>query len=82
LLSRHALGLRIREHFKLTPEQAPIAAISRAEVPDVARRRQACLALDLTPLVGKLKTRPQTIADQLEELNVPEPARAWYLNQG
>jgi dTDP-4-dehydrorhamnose reductase len=78
LLSRHALGVRLREHFKLSEAQAPIAAVSRAETPDAARKRQACLALDLTPLAGKLKTRPQTIAEQLGELKVPPPVRAWY----
>ncbi|MBL9187957.1 MAG: sugar nucleotide-binding protein [Opitutaceae bacterium] len=79
LLSRHALGLRIREHFKLTPAQAPIAEATRAAAPEIARKRQACLALDLSPLAGKLKTRPQTLAEQLEELKVPPPCREWYL---
>ncbi|MDP3069756.1 MAG: sugar nucleotide-binding protein [Opitutaceae bacterium] len=78
LLSRHALGLRIREHFKLTPAQAPIAEATRPAAPEIARKRQACLALDLSSLAGKLKTRPQSIAEQLAELNVPPPARAWY----
>lgn len=78
LLSRHALGRRIREHFKLTETQASIVAVTRAETPDAARKRQACLALDLAPLAGKLKTRPQTIAEQLGELKVPPPVRDWY----
>ena len=78
LLSRHALGLRVREHFKLTEKQAPIAAVKRADVPGAAEKRQACLALDLAPLVGKLKTRPQTIAEQLAELHVPVTCREWY----
>jgi dTDP-4-dehydrorhamnose reductase len=81
LLSRHALGLRIREHFKLTERQAPLAVVTRAETPEAAKRRQPHLALDLAPLAGKLKTRPQTIAEQLEGLMVPPPVRAWYLNQ-
>src|SRR5262249_8750831 len=50
LLSRHALGLRIREHFKLTESQAPLATAVRADVPGAAQKRQACLALDLSPL--------------------------------
>ena len=82
LISRYDLGIRIRDHFKLTARQAPIAAVSRAEVPEAGRRRQACLALDLAPLAGKLKTRPGTIAEQLEELNVPAPVRGWYLAIG
>ena len=78
LISRHALALRIREHFKLTEKQAPLTSVTRAELPEVARKRQACLALNLAPLAGKLKTRPQTIAEQLEELHVPGPVQEWY----
>jgi dTDP-4-dehydrorhamnose reductase len=78
LISRHALGERIRDHFKLTARQAPLASVTRAAVPEAVRKRQACLALDIAPLAGKLKTRPQTIAEQLEELQVPPPVRSWY----
>jgi dTDP-4-dehydrorhamnose reductase len=81
LLSRHALGLRVREHFKLTERQAPIVAATRADTPEAAKKRQACLALDIGPLAGKLKTRPQSIAEQLAGLKVPAPAREWYLAQ-
>lgn len=79
LLSRHELGVRIREHFKLSPAEAPIAAVTRAETPEAARRRQASLPLDLAPLAGRLKTAPQPLATQLAELKVPVPCRAWYL---
>ncbi|WP_414664619.1 SDR family oxidoreductase [Horticoccus sp. 23ND18S-11] len=79
LVSRYALGVAIREHFKLTATQAPITAVARAEVPEAARKRQARLALNISPLAGKLKTRPQAVAEQLAELNVPPPCRAWYL---
>lgn len=82
LISRYDLGVRIRDHFKLTERQAPLASVSRADVADAARKRQACLALDISPLAGKLKTRPQTIADQLAELHVPPPVRTWYFGQG
>jgi dTDP-4-dehydrorhamnose reductase len=79
LLSRHALGVKIRERFKLTASQAPITAVTRAETPEIAKKRQPCLALDITPLAAKLKTRPQAVAEQLEGLKVPPPVRAWYL---
>ena len=81
VISRHTLGLRIRDHFKLTEKQAPITAITRAETPEAVNKRQACLALDIAPLAGKLKTRPQTVAEQLTELKVPPPCRVWYLAQ-
>lgn len=78
LLSRYEIGRRIREHFKLPESRTPLATVARAETPDAARKRQACLALNLAPLAGKLKTRPQTFAEQLEELHVPAEIRAWY----
>ena len=81
LVSRHDLGVRIREHFKLSEREAPIAAAQRADAGEAARRRQACLALEVAPLARKLKTQPQGIAAQLEELHVPVPARAWYLGR-
>jgi dTDP-4-dehydrorhamnose reductase len=81
LLSRYELGRRIREQFKLSPTQAPLEAVTRPAVPEVARKRQACLALNITPLAAQLKTRPQSVAEQLAELNVPVPCREWYLRQ-
>jgi hypothetical protein len=33
-------------------------------------------------LTGRLKTRPQSFAAQLEELHVPAPVRAWYHGLG
>lgn len=82
LLSRYELGQRVRERFKLTEAQAPIARVSRADVPEVAKKRQPVLALDISPLAGKLKTRPQTLAEQLAELKVPAGVRAWYCALG
>jgi dTDP-4-dehydrorhamnose reductase len=78
LLSRYEIGRRIREYFKLSETQAPLQAVSRAEHPEAQRKRQACLALDLSPLAGKLKTRAQSFAAQLDEFNVPPACRAWY----
>lgn len=82
LVSRHELGRRIREHFKLTEKHAPIIAVQRADNPEVARRRQPCLALEVAPLAGRLKTQPQSIAQQLDELTVPAPVREWYFANG
>lgn len=81
LLSRYEIGRRVRAHFKLSEAQAPLTAITRADTPDVAKRRQPCLALDISPLAGKLKTRPQSLAEQLATLKIPPPCRAWYLAQ-
>lgn len=79
-ISRHELGTRVRDHFKLSERQAPIAAVARSEVPEIARRRQACLKLVIGPLAAKLKTRPQSIGEQLAELKVPAVGRGWYFS--
>lgn len=79
LISRHALGLALRSHFNLSPERAPIVAVRRTDQPEISRNRQACLALDLAPLLGVLKTRPQTLAEQLAELHVPPACQDWCL---
>jgi dTDP-4-dehydrorhamnose reductase len=80
--SRYELGRQIRAHFKLSETQAPLVAVSRSDDPTAAAKRQADLRLDLAPLVGALKTQPETFAQQLDQLVVPPPCRAWYLQAG
>ncbi len=80
-LSRVELARRIRAHFKLTPEQAPISEVNRADDPSTARRA-ANLTLDCKPLAGSLKTPLETFDAQLEQLVVPRPVRAWFLGLG
>jgi dTDP-4-dehydrorhamnose reductase len=80
LLSRYALGVKIRERFKLTEQQAPLIATQRADTPEIAKKRQPSLALNISFLAGLLKTQPQSVAAQLEGLKVPPPVREWYLS--
>lgn len=77
-LSRLELARRIRAHFKLSETAAPIEAVTRADDPRAASKRQASLALDLKPLAGKVKTPIETFAAQLDQLVIPVPFRAWY----
>lgn len=77
VLSRHAMGTRIRDHFRLDERRAPIVAIARADTPEASVTRPPCLALDLAPLVSELDPRPQTFAEQLATLAVPPPLRDW-----
>lgn len=77
-LSRAELAKRIRAHFKLSPADAPIAEISRADDPSTARRA-ANLTLDCKPLAGALKTPLETFDAQLDQLVVPPPVRPWFL---
>jgi len=74
-LSRFEMGKRILDHFGLP---ATLINESSRKNHDGHAKRQADLALDLQPLVGKLKTRPQPFALQLEPLIVPKPFREWY----
>lgn len=77
-LSRAEMGKRIRARFKLAPEAAPIAELSRAEDP-AGLRRPADLSLDSKPLAGALKTPLETFDAQLDQLIVPPPVRAWFM---
>lgn len=79
LVSRLELAERVRAHFRLTPQQAPLAATTRADQPEAARWRPARLGLDLRPLPGKLRTHPESLVAALGELQVPAASRAWYL---
>lgn len=80
-LSRVELARRIRAHFKLTPESAPIREADRAEDPAATARRPAHLGLDLKPFAGKLKTPIETFDAQLDQLVLPVPVREWYFKQ-
>lgn len=77
--TRYELGTHIRDHFKLTPKQAPLDSARRTDDPAVARTRQADLRFILEPLAARLKTQPETCAQQLNQLVVPPACRAWYL---
>jgi len=81
LMSRFDLGVKIRQHFKLSEAAAPITATTRAANGAVSQQRQPCLALDLKPLNGCLKTSAETMDEQLAGLQIPPPCREWYLAQ-
>ncbi|MBT3482558.1 MAG: SDR family oxidoreductase [Opitutales bacterium] len=74
-LSRFEIGQKILIHFGL-PEDF-IQESQRGDDPRFANR-QADLSLELQPLAGLLKTRPQAFADQLDALVVPKPYRNWF----
>ncbi|MBC8012455.1 MAG: SDR family oxidoreductase [Burkholderiales bacterium] len=77
-LSRVDLAKRIRSHFKLSAEAAPIAEANRADDPAASARRPADLRLELKPLAGVLKTPIETFDAQLDQLVLPPPVRDWY----
>lgn len=73
-VSRVEIGRRVRAHFGLTEERAPIVAVARQDDPAAVASRQADLSLDLQPLTGQLTVRPQTFDEALAELVLP----AWW----
>lgn len=78
LLSRHEIGWRMREHFRLGEAVAPLVEVTRAGQAAVAATRPACLALAVEPLATELGLTPQNFAAQLAELTVPPAAAVWY----
>lgn len=74
-LSRYEIGTRLLDHFGLPQDFVKRSA--RGSDPRFANR-QGDLSLDLQPLEGKLKTRPQSFAEQLDSLAIPKPLRDWY----
>jgi dTDP-4-dehydrorhamnose reductase len=77
-LSRVELAKRIRAHFKLSPEAAPITEVNRADDAAATARRPADLRLELKPLAGKLKTSLETFDAQLDQFVLPTAVREWY----
>lgn len=75
-VSRYELGLRILDRFGFSPER--ITRASLKDAPDEIGNRPACLAFELNPLAGKLKTRPADLDEQLGELVVPDHLYEWY----
>ena len=74
-LSRLELGLRILQRFAL-PENL-VDSGSRLDFPG-ENARPADLAFNLSPLEGKLNTHPATLAEQLEEMSIPDDLYDWF----
>ena len=75
-VSRYELGLRILDRFGFSSER--IMRASLKDLSDEIGYRPACLAFELNPLAGKLKTRPADLDEQLEDLVVPNRLYKWY----
>ena len=75
-ISRYDLGLRILERFGFEPGR--ISRASLAEKTKNAGERPSRLTFELNPLVGKLKTRPACLEEQLDGLMVPDRLYGWY----
>ena len=76
-ISRYDLGLRILDRFGFSHHR-----IQRSQIKDHPGReaRPQHLAFELAPLSGKLKTKPASLLDQMEELTLPTDLFDWYRN--
>ena len=76
VITRYELGRRILERFGFSEH-----LILQGSLSDSAGRvgkRPANLAFELSPLVGKIRTKPQNISEQLQGLKVPDNLYRWY----
>lgn len=71
-LSRFEMAQRILKHFDKSPDS--IRAIG-TDKDEPSKNRPKVLAFNLHPLEHKLKTKPATFQEQLDELNHVEPFR-------
>ena len=76
IISRYELGLRILERFGFSSNF--ITKDSLKESLLKVGRRPAKLTFELSPLAGKIKTKPESVAEQLEGLKVPNNLFKWY----
>lgn len=74
-LSRVELGRAIARHFKL-PEDWIIEAQMEGD-PNFADQPRS-LPLFIGQLEKELRTRPESLQEQLDKLIVPKPVRAWF----
>ncbi len=74
-ISRYQLGLEILDHFGFREDR-----ILKGKSSDYhgEEKRPRHLSFELAPLVGKLKTKPSTLRQQIEELKLPPDLYHWY----
>ena len=75
LVSRYEIGKKIADRFCLSDEL--IAPTLSKDVLGLKARPKK-LELILSPLQGKLKTKPQMFDDQLADLKIPDALYSWF----
>ena len=76
VLTRYELGLRILERFGLSTNLIKRGSLNDSFIE--AGKRPSRLTFELSPLLGKIKTNPQGIEEQVEGLEVPHRLYKWY----
>ena len=75
-ISRYELGLRILRRFGFSPDRLIKGRIKDA--PSEILPMPSHLTFELSPLEGKLKTRPANLEEQLASLSIPDSLYEWY----
>jgi dTDP-4-dehydrorhamnose reductase len=76
VLTRFELGLRILERFGLSTNLIKRGSLKESFIE--VGKRPSRLTFELSPLLGKIKTKPQGVEEQLEGLEVPKRLYKWY----
>lgn len=76
VLTRFELGIRILERFGLSTNLIKRSSLKDSSLE--AGKRPSRLTFELSPLLGKIKTKPQCIEEQVEGLEVPHRHYKWY----
>jgi dTDP-4-dehydrorhamnose reductase len=76
VLTRFELGLRILERFGLSTNLIKRGCLKDSFIE--VGKRPSRLTFELSPLLGKIKTKPQGVEEQLEGLEVPKRLYKWY----
>jgi dTDP-4-dehydrorhamnose reductase len=78
-VSRLDLGRAVMHRFGLSEDL--VEGVQAASLSDGVRR-PGNLTMELKPLDGKLKTKPASLAEQMEELQVPAHLYRWIREKG
>ena len=76
VLTRFELGIRILERFGLSTNLIKRGSLKDSSLE--AGKRPSRLTFELSPLLGKIKTKPECIEEQVEGLEVPHRHYKWY----
>lgn len=79
VISRLELGQAVLKRFGLPSDRVQAAQVSSQ--PDLGAR-PANLSLELEPLLGKLKTKPLSLSEQMAELQAPAHLYRWIRENG
>jgi dTDP-4-dehydrorhamnose reductase len=76
VVTRYELGRKILQRFGFDDQY--LEASTLADFHEKVGERPARLTFELAPLVSKVKTKPATLEEQLDEMHLPSSLYSWY----